>query len=65
MASAGQPLAPALYPDRIAAALRRALRDDELWQRARRNNRQVVDQRANRDRIREQVLTYYRGLLAN
>ncbi len=57
-------LAPALYPDRIADALRRALTDDELWQRALQINRQVVGQRANRRHIREQVLTYYRGLIA-
>jgi len=56
-------LAPALYPDRIAAALRRALTDHELWRAARQINRQIVSQRANRRRIRQQVLDYYRELL--
>lgn len=56
-------LAPALYPDRIAAALRRALTDHELWRAARQINWQIVSQRANRRRIRQQVLDYYRELL--
>lgn len=56
-------LAPALYPDRIAAALRRALTDDELWHAARQVNWQLVNQRADRKRIRPQVLDYYRRLL--
>lgn len=49
-------LAPALYPDRIAVALGRALTDHELWDAARQVNWQIVSQRANRKRIRQQVL---------
>jgi glycosyltransferase involved in cell wall biosynthesis len=56
-------LAPALYPDQIAAALRRALTDDELWHAARQVNWQLVSRRADRTRIRPQVLDYYRTLL--
>ena len=56
-------LAHALYPDQIAAALRRALADDELCDRAAVINRQIVEQRANRARIRPQVLDCYRNLL--
>jgi glycosyltransferase involved in cell wall biosynthesis len=56
-------LAPALHPDRIAAALRRALTDNELWHAAQQANRQIASQRANRECIRPQVLDYYRGLV--
>jgi glycosyltransferase involved in cell wall biosynthesis len=55
-------LAPALHPDRIALALRRALTDDELWSEARQVNWQIVSQRANRERIGRQVIDYYRSL---
>lgn len=58
-------LAPALYPDQIATALQRALMDDDLLHAARRINWQLVSQRADRTRIRRQVLDYYRGLLTN
>lgn len=56
-------LAPALFPDRIATALRRALTDDQLWSTARQVNWQMVNERANRLHVRDQVLDYYRGLL--
>ncbi|HKP54366.1 MAG TPA: glycosyltransferase family 4 protein [Chloroflexia bacterium] len=56
-------LAHALYPDQIAVALRRALADDELCERAARINRQILAERANRGLIRLRVLDYYRSLL--
>lgn len=57
-------LAPALQPDRIASALRRSLTDDELWMRARDLNWRIVSERADRVTIREQVLDYYRSVIA-
>lgn len=56
-------LAHALLPDQIAAALRRALMDDELCDRAALINREMVTERANRARVRSQVLDYYRNVL--
>jgi glycosyltransferase involved in cell wall biosynthesis len=58
-------LAPALRADLIAEALLRGLRDDELLERAQRINGDLVSHRANRDIIREQVLDYYRSLIAS
>jgi glycosyltransferase involved in cell wall biosynthesis len=55
-------LAPALYPDRIAAAVRRALTDDELHSCAQKANREIVAQRADREKLRPQILDYYRSL---
>jgi glycosyltransferase involved in cell wall biosynthesis len=57
-------LAPALQPDRIAAAIRRALVDDELWQKARDLNWNIISKRANRGLIRPQILEYYRSLIS-
>jgi glycosyltransferase involved in cell wall biosynthesis len=57
-------LAPPLQADKIAAAIRRAATDDELWQRARRVNWDIIGERANRARVREQVLGYYRSLVS-
>jgi glycosyltransferase involved in cell wall biosynthesis len=58
-------LAPALRADRIAEALLRALRDDELLERAQRINWDLVGRRADRDIIREQVLDYYQSLIVS
>lgn len=57
-------LSHALYPTQIAAALRRAIRDDELYESAKRINWELVTQRANRTVVREQVLNYYRSLVS-
>jgi glycosyltransferase involved in cell wall biosynthesis len=56
-------LAHALYPDKIAAALRQALTDNALFEQAQRLNWEIVCQRADKRLIREQVLDYYKGLL--
>jgi glycosyltransferase involved in cell wall biosynthesis len=55
-------LAHALYPDQVAAALRRALLDDELFERAQRLNWEIVCQRADRREVRREVLEYYQNL---
>ncbi len=55
-------LAHALYPDQVAASLRRALLDDELFERAQRLNWEVVCQRADRRKVRQEVLEYYQNL---
>jgi glycosyltransferase involved in cell wall biosynthesis len=55
-------LAHALYPDQIASALKRALTDDKLFEQAQRLNWEIVCQRADRRKVREKVLTYYRTL---
>ena len=57
-------LAHALYPEQLAAALRRALTDDDFCDSAAQINRQIVAARANRNLIRSQVISYYHGLLA-
>ena len=44
-------------------ALRRALQDEELFELAQRINWDLVNQRANRATVREQVLDYYRSLV--
>lgn len=55
-------LAHALYPDQIAKAVDRALTDDSLFDRAQRLNWEIVSQRADRKKIREQVIEHYRNL---
>jgi glycosyltransferase involved in cell wall biosynthesis len=56
-------LAHALYPDKIAAALQRALTDASLFERAQRLNWEIVSQRANRQIARKQVVAYYQSLI--
>lgn len=56
-------LAHALYPDQIASALRRALKDDGLCESARRINWELVSQRANREFVKPLVLGYYHSLI--
>ena len=58
-------LASALYPDQIAAALRRAMTDDRLCEEASQLNWEIVQARANRDTIRPVVLDYYQSLVAS
>ena len=55
-------LAHALYPDQVAAALRRGLLDDELFERAQKLNWEVICQRADRRIVRQEVLEYYQNL---
>jgi glycosyltransferase involved in cell wall biosynthesis len=55
-------LAHALYPDQVAAAVRRALLDDELFEKAQRLNWEIVCQRADRRVVRREVLEYYQHL---
>ena len=55
-------LAHALYPDQVAEALRRALMDDELFEEAQRLNWEIVCQRADRLKVRREVLEYYLNL---
>jgi glycosyltransferase involved in cell wall biosynthesis len=55
-------LAHALYPDQVAQALLRALRDDDLFERAQRLNWEIICQRADRWKVREEVLVYYQHL---
>jgi glycosyltransferase involved in cell wall biosynthesis len=52
-------LAHALYPDQVAAALRRALLDDDLFERAQGLNWEMVSRRADRQKVRQEVLEYY------
>jgi glycosyltransferase involved in cell wall biosynthesis len=56
--------AHALYPDQIAAALTRALTDEDLFQRASRENWDLVRERADRRDVARRVLAYYRALIA-
>jgi glycosyltransferase involved in cell wall biosynthesis len=55
-------LAHALYPDKIAQAVQRALADDMFFERAGRLNWEIVQQRADRQKVREKSLIYYRTL---
>ena len=58
-------LASALYPDQIAAALRRAMTDDRLCEEASQLNWEIIQARANRDIIRPVVLDYYQSLVTS
>jgi glycosyltransferase involved in cell wall biosynthesis len=55
-------LAHAMYPDQIAAAVRRAINDDELLDRAARENWEIIRRRADRKQVATQVTDYYRRL---
>jgi glycosyltransferase involved in cell wall biosynthesis len=55
-------LAHALYPDQVANALRRALQDDELFERAQRLNWEIICRRADRQKVRQEVVEYYQSL---
>ena len=56
-------LAHALYPNQIAEALRRALSDDALFERASQRNWEIICEQVDREKIREQVLKYYRKII--
>ena len=54
-----------LYPEEIANALIRAMKDDALVDTVATNNRKLVEQIANRQTIREKVVQYYMTLVEN
>lgn len=54
-----------LYPDEIAAALRRALRDNELVDRAAEENLELVRRVADRSQIAPRVIEFYERLARN
>jgi glycosyltransferase involved in cell wall biosynthesis len=56
-------LVHALYPDKIAQALDRALTDDKLFNSASIINREIIKKRASRQQIQPQVMTYYKHLM--
>ena len=53
-----------LYPDEIAAAIERAMTDDELVAKATANNLELVRRIAGRETIRPRVIEYYETLAA-
>jgi glycosyltransferase involved in cell wall biosynthesis len=55
-------LAHALYPDQLVTALRRALLDDALFDRAQELNWEIICQRADRRKVRQEVLEYYQSI---
>lgn len=56
-------LVNALFPDQIARAVERGLSDDVFAERASAINFAIVNTRANRDQIRQEVMVYYANLL--
>jgi glycosyltransferase involved in cell wall biosynthesis len=56
-------LAHALHPNKIAEALARALCDDQLFDSAAMINREIIEKRANRERIKPQVKNYFKSLM--
>ncbi len=56
-------LAHALYPDQIAVALKRSLQDDVLFETAKHINWQIISQRADRSKIRSEIINYYQQLI--
>ena len=52
-----------LYPDEIAAALKRAMTDDVLVDRASAENLELVRQLADRQKVRARVLGFYERLI--
>lgn len=57
-------LAHALHPDKIASAIERALFDDKLFNSAAIVNRNIIEQNANRQKIKLLVKNYYKHLLS-
>ncbi len=55
-------LTHALYPDKIAQAVDRALCDDKLFNSASIINREIIRKRANRQQIQSQIMNYYKHL---
>ena len=55
-------LAHALYPEQIAAAVRRGIKDDPLFESAKVLNWEIIRMRANRNTVRGQVLEYYHSM---
>ncbi len=56
-------LVHALHPNKIAQALDRALFDDRLFNSAAVINREIIEKKANRQKIKSQVKNYYKYLL--
>lgn len=52
-----------LHPDKIALAIERALFDDKLIASAAIINRDIIEKKANREKIKSQVKNYYKYLL--
>jgi glycosyltransferase involved in cell wall biosynthesis len=55
-------LTHALYPDKIARAVDRALSDDKLFHSASVINREIIRKRANRQKLHPLIMNYYRHL---
>lgn len=55
-------LAHALHPDQISRAIERALFDDKLFNSAAIINREIIEKRADRQRIKPQVKNYFKYL---
>ncbi len=56
-------LAHALYPDKIAQALNRALFDDDLFNSASVINREIIEKKANKQNNQPLIMNYYKHLL--
>ena len=56
-------LVHALHPDKIAQAVERALFDDDLFNSAAIINRNIIEKRADRKKIKSQIQNYYKRLL--
>lgn len=55
--------AHALYPNKIAKALIHSLTNDNLFYKAQEQNRVIINNKANRQRIKEQVISHYESLM--
>ena len=56
-------LVHALHPDKIAQAIDRALFDDKLCESAAAINRNIIEKRADRKKIKSEIYNYYKYLL--
>ena len=56
-------LAHALYPNKIAKALIHSLTNDNLFYKAHEQNWVIINSKANRQRIKEQVISHYESLI--
>ena len=56
-------LTHALYPDKIAGAVQRALTDDEMLNSAAIINREIIKKRADRKLLQPKIMNYYKSLL--
>jgi hypothetical protein len=51
-----------LYPNEVAAALERAMKDDSLVDKAAMTNLELIGRIANRAKIAPRLIEYYKGL---